>query len=227
MQRLLLDCRSIEAARALKLDLEQELSCEILLSFDPKETETIVANRTVHVLVLRLEHLRTSDLERIQTLRNVGYAYPILIIADSLGDRDLTGPIERLKISCLEKPEQKTLGGVVRKLMSNKNISQQMFRRYHTQQPASLETFISGEVFETQMCNLSVGGAYFESDQKPSINIGDLLRVRIALSDVDKEHNVHGRVVWTSYKGRSNGCYGLGIKFIKSNDIYRQLIDKV
>jgi Tfp pilus assembly protein PilZ len=92
---------------------------------------------------------------------------------------------------------------------------------------ATLETFISGERVETQMFNLSRGGAYFEVSERANLNVGDLLRMKVHLSDVDREHQVHGRIVWTTHKGHAAGGYGYGVRFMKGSDIYRNLLEKI
>jgi hypothetical protein len=121
----------------------------------------------------------------------------------------------------------KTFNGLTRKLLTTISVPQQQHRRYKTRQTAQLETFITGERYTTEMLNLSMGGAYFEAPEKPAIGVGDLLRLKIPGSAGSPERNIHGRIIWTTHKGPVLGGYGLGVKFIKSNDMYRQLMDKV
>jgi Tfp pilus assembly protein PilZ len=119
------------------------------------------------------------------------------------------------------------LKGLARKLMVTKAVPRQEFRRFRTNVSATLETFISGEKYNSQMFNLSKGGAYFESSKKPAVSVGDLLRLKVSLGDVDRDHHMHGRIVWTTPKGITAGGYGIGVKFLKSTDIYRKLLDRV
>jgi Tfp pilus assembly protein PilZ len=228
LQKVLLDCRSLEDARILKNYIERELPYEVIVSFDPAETSSIIGNRAIHLLVLQTGSLRDSELARIRAARESGYTYPILTLADRLTDMVVSTYAEKYKAYFLEKPyELKTFKGLVRKLMTTKTVPQQQHRRYRTRQMAHLETFITGETFQTEMFNLSMGGAYFEVSKRPTIGVGDLLRVKIPIIDQEKEHQIHGRIVWTTHKGPATGGYGIGVKFIKSNDMYRQLIDKV
>jgi hypothetical protein len=111
--------------------------------------------------------------------------------------------------------------------MTTKAVPQQQHRRYRTRQSAHLETFITGEAFQSEMFNLSMGGAYFELTRRPAVGIGDLVRVKIPSADQEHDHHIHGRIIWTTHKGPNIGGHGLGVKFIKTNDMYRQLIDKV
>lgn len=59
------------------------------------------------------------------------------------------------------------------------------------------------------------------------MGVGDLLRLKVHLDDMERDHHIHGRIVWTTHKGHAAGGYGLGIKFMKGTDIYRNLLDKV
>lgn len=228
MHRLLLNCKSINDARFLKNYIETELPYEVILSTDLRDVETSLKSKNIHLLLMQTGNLATQDIAYAQDLRKSGYAYPMLMITDTVGQTNIEELHEKHKIYFLERPfELKTLKGLARKLMVTRAVPQQVFRRYRTNLMATLETFISGEKYETHMFNLSKGGAYFELTKRPGVSVGDLLRLKVHLTDVEKEHHVHGRVVWTTHKGHAAGGYGLGVKFMKSTDIYRRLLEKV
>jgi Tfp pilus assembly protein PilZ len=228
MQRLLLSCKSIDDARFLKSYIETELPYEVYLAFDPREIEASLKSKSIHLLIMQTGNLAQQDLSYALQIRQNGYSHPIMMITDSVGGTNIEEVHERYKIYFMERPfELKTLKGVARKLMVAKSVPQQVFRRYRTNLPATLETFISGDKFQTHMFNLSRGGAYFELEKKPQVAIGDLLRLKVHLSDMDRQHHIHGRVVWTTHKGHAGGGYGLGVKFMKTTDIYRNLLDRV
>lgn len=228
MQRVLLSCKSIDDARFLKTYIEAELPYEVFLAFAPQEIEASLKAKSIHLLVLQTGNLAKQDLAYALSLRQAGYNYPIMMITDSVGNTNIEEIHEKHKIYFMERPfELKTLKGLARKLMVAKAVPQQVFRRYKTNLAATLETFISGDKFETHMFNLSRGGAYFELPKKPGVAIGDLLRLKVHLADVERDHHIHGRVVWMTHKGHAAGGYGVGVKFMKTNDIYRNLLDKV
>jgi len=228
MHRVLLSCKSPDDARFLKTYIETELPYEVLLSPDTKTVETLVNTKNIHLLLMQTGNLVKDDLDFALRLRDTGYTYPMLLISDKVGSTNIEEVNEKHKIYFLERPfELRTLKGLARKLMVSKTVPQQVFRRYRTNLNAMLETFISGEKHHTHMFNLSRGGAYFEMSKKPSFYVGDLLRLRVNLSDMEREHQVHGRVVWTTHKGHAAGGYGLGVRFMKGMDIYRNLLEKV
>lgn len=228
MQRILLSCKSIDDARFLKNYLEAELPFETFLAFEPKEIEASLKAKNIHLLLMQTGNLAIQDLKYALQLRQNGFNYPIMMITDSIGNTNIEEVHNKHKICFVERPfELKTLKGLVKKLMVAKSVPQQVFRRYRTNIAASIETFISGDKFGTHMFNLSKGGAYFELPKKPGISIGDLLRLKVNLSDMEREHQMHGRVVWTTHKGHVAGGYGVGVKFMKTTDIYRNLLDRV
>lgn len=228
MQRVLLSCKSVDDARFLKNYIETELPFQVMLAFDQKGIETAIKGKSFHLMMLQTGNMAAQDVAYARSLRTLGYNHPLLMITDQIGDANIEELSEKLKLYFLERPfELRTLKGLARKLMAARTVPQQVFRRYRTNLSATLETFISGETFHSHMFNLSRGGAYFELSKRPTVNVGDLLRLRVHLSDVEREHSVHGRIVWFTHKGHAAGGYGLGIKFMKSTDIYRNLLDKV
>jgi len=228
MQRVLLSCKSMDDARFLKSYIETELPYEVFLALTQESIESSLKAKSIHLLILQTGNLVKQDLAYAMSIRQGGYSYPIMMITDSIGNVNIEELHNRFRIYFIERPfEMKTLKGLARKLMVAKTVAQQVFRRYRTNLEATLETFISGDQFQTQMFNLSLGGAYFELPRKPSMQIGDLLRMRVHLADVVRDHHIHGRVVWMTHKGHSAGGFGVGVKFMKSNDIYRNLLDKV
>lgn len=228
MHRVLLSCKSIDDARFLKTYLETELPYEVFVAFEQSEIELSLKAKSIHLLVMQTGNLAVQDLAYALSLRQNGFAYPIMMITDSIGNANIEEIHEKHKIYFMERPfELKVLKGLARKMMSARNVPQQVFRRYRTNLAATIETFITGEQFDTHMFNLSRGGAYFEVPKRPGVAVGDLLRLRVHLNDVDREHHIHGRVVWTTHKGHAAGGYGVGIKFMKTTDIYRNLLDKV
>lgn len=228
MQRVLLSCKSVDDARFLKNYIETELPYQVVLSFDQKGIESAVKAKSIHLMLLQTGNLAAQDVAYARTIRQMGYAYPILMITDAIGSMNIEEISEKQRVYFLERPfELKALKGLARKLMVSKAVPQQLYRRYRTNLSATLETFISGDKYHTHMFNLSRGGAYFELNKRPTVSVGDLLRLKVHLADMEREHHIHGRVVWTTHRGHAAGGYGMGIRFMKSTDIYRSLLDRV
>lgn len=228
MQRLLIHCQSsIQLGEEIKNFIQSRLPYEVALSSSRNATAEMITQRAVHMMLYETTKFMESDLQYIRDLRQQGYFNPALIVADAVDIPGFVNVSDKLKCHLLLKPfEYKALRGITQKLMLSRQLPQQMHRRFHTQQKAVLETYISGDVIPSQMFNLSVGGAYFEFDGKMRVAVGDLVRLKVNLYDVSREHSVNARVVWTTRKGIQGGV-GVGVRFIKGDDIYRHLMDKV
>lgn len=228
MHKIQLYCQSEKDAKFIKDYLEKELPYEILSAAQIPEMENSIRSRNIQMLILQTGKLVKQDITYARQLRAKGFTQPILMITDGVNSMSVEEISEKYRIFILEKPfELRALRGLVRKLLVSRAVPQQIFRRYRTNIAATLETFISGDSFHTHMFNLSRGGAYFELSEKPTVSVGDLLRMKVHLEDMDREHHVHGRIVWVTQKGHAAGGYGLGVKFIYGSDIYRSLLEKV
>lgn len=228
MQKLLLEFQNLDDARLVKKDFEKELPFEVVVALNSRETSKILSNKAIQLIVMQSKEFTQVQVDRIHELRRTGFSYPILVIQDKASSFSEKFSVEEARVNFLEKPfELRTLRGLTRKLMTARNVIRQQFKRYRTDQKVAIETFISGENVETKMFNLSMGGAYFEVPKKPGLGVGELLRLKFQLDHLNKEHQIHGRIVWTTPKGHSGGGYGIGVKFIKSEDIYRHLLQTV
>ncbi len=228
MQKLLLEFSNLDEARLVKRDFEKELPFEVFNSAQKEETNQVLDKRSIQLIIAQSRDFQQPEADRILELRSLGYTYPILYIVDRSSSLSERFSSEEARVVFIEKPfELRTLRGLARKLMTARAVSKQQFRRFPTNQTVYLENFASGENIETSMFNLSKGGAYFEVDKKPGLGVGELLRLKFHLDQVDKEHQIHGRVIWTTPKGHSSGGYGIGVKFIKQEDIYRHLLQSV
>ncbi|MGE0763982.1 MAG: PilZ domain-containing protein [Bdellovibrionales bacterium] len=229
MQKMLIHCQgAAEHGEQIKNFIETRLPYEVSISFDRKMTQDLLGQRSIQMLLFETNKFVENDLILLKDVRASGFVYPSLIIAESIEVPNFLAVAEKFKTHLLTKPfEFKALRGITQKLMLARSVPQQMHRRFRTQQNTVLETYLTGEVISSQMYNLSVGGAYFEFNDKPRVAVGDLVRLKVNLNDVSREHCVNARVVWTTRKGMNGGGFGAGVRFIKGQDIYRQLMDKV
>lgn len=229
MMKILLQSHSVDIATQIKTYIEKHLPYEILMSFNPRDTEDTLSAKSIQAVFFDPEVFGEAELQFARELRAVGFHQPILIMANPSETRPYLGLAEKHKIHFLDKPfEFKALRGIAKKMMIQKGISQQMFPRFRTNQEVELESFASGARFTTHMFNLSKGGAYCEFAETPNdLTVGDLVRLKINLEDINRDYSVNARIVWTTRKGNYSGGHGAGVKFVKSQDIYSQLLEKM
>jgi hypothetical protein len=229
MHKLLIHSQGqVEHGEQIKNFFETRLPYEVGISFDRKMTQDLIGQRAIHLLLFETQKFNELDLQMLKDLRGVGFSYPILIVSDTIEIAHFSSMAEKLKMHNLEKPfEYRALRGITQKLVLARNVPQQRHRRFKTEQQTSVETYNSGEVIPTHMFNLSIGGAYFEFGGQPRVTVGDLVRVKVQLSDLLREHSMNARVVWTTRRTNSGPGNGVGVRFLKGQDVYRQLLDKV
>lgn len=227
MQKILLHSPSANDAYLIKSFLEKRLPYTVEVSHSNRQTEDMVVNRSIQLVIYDTTLFTGVDLQFLKEIRNVGYAFPFLVLGAT--ESGILSGATKNRMHFLDKPyEFKALRGLTRKLMVQRSIHQQIHRRFRTQIKAKMESFINGESFETYMFNLSKGGAYCEfSGASNILGIGDLVRLKVNLEDVQRDYNLTARVVWTTRKGSYSGGHGAGLRFVKNNEVYKHLLEKV
>ncbi|MGE0634067.1 MAG: PilZ domain-containing protein [Pseudobdellovibrionaceae bacterium] len=69
--------------------------------------------------------------------------------------------------------------------------------------------------------NISIGGAYIESDSRSNLSAEDRVNVTFFLGEMAKEYQLEARIVWT--KPHGNGM-AMGVNFIVKQDLYETLL---
>lgn len=99
----------------------------------------------------------------------------------------------------------------------NSQNTQQVARRYVTQELAHIEIYGKSGRILTKMGNLSASGAFFEVlSPNFSVKKGDIARVTINLRSLNRIHVVDCEVVWA--KG-----LGVGVQFLKREELQEKL----
>ncbi len=100
---------------------------------------------------------------------------------------------------------------------SDNSSSPAISKRFPTKEHAQIEVYgRSGKIF-CRLVNLSASGAFLEIiNSKYTPQQGDVIRVSVTLRQLNKYHNLDAEIVWC--KG-----LGLGICFLKKNEIYEKL----
>lgn len=177
------------------------------------------------LVVFNLNKFSEDKLEMAKHLRDMGHYFPLMAIAKE-PTFDTLLQIETLPNTVLlEKPyDDKDLVGLAQKLIAGATVNQRIFRRFITNQMASVEVFPTGDVLHSHIFNLSRGGAYLEVANEVSLNKGDIIKVDVKLRQLNKRHGFHAKVIWTSDKASWNKGKAVGIEFLKSENIYAEML---
>ena len=231
MSRILIHGLSIESTERIRKKLEMHLTnVHIFTSTDLEKTKDIVTEKSLKLLVFEAENYTRNELNLFKDFRLWGLSFSVLFVCENVTTIDLEVMKKDSKPHFLNSNyDDKTLIGVVKKLLRTSTIPQQMNVRHHTNQMVYVETIQEGTGLDSSMYNLSKGGAYCEFDplDEVKLSVGDLVRLSVPLSDISKNHALNAKVVWTTKKGRYSGRQGFGLKFINNDEVYRSLLGKL
>jgi DNA-binding response OmpR family regulator len=226
--QILLIGRRNEEIVGIKGMLARNTGYEVELVSVAQKAVQRLTQRDIDLCVFNFDLFTKEKIKLATELRGLGYNFPVLVLSriiatdafDAIGDMKST--------ILLEKPfEQKDLIGISEKMIRKADISQRIQRRFYTNQEASVSAFGGADKVDAKVFNLSRGGAYLEHKGNQNMAKGELVQVNIQLNEIYREYNVNARVVWSSQKGIWGTGKALGVEFVKTQDIYRDLLNKI
>ena len=181
----------------------------------------------IHALVFNFDQLTLERTRLITTIREVGFGYPVIIFAGAMSTNGLEATQKLSRVVAIEKPfESKDVWGICQKLLQGQKVPQRIFRRYYTDQSVAIEKSTTGETLDGRVLNLSKGGAYMELG-KGKIAPGEMVKMTISLDRLSRAYNVDAEVVWCNAHTNLAGRRAAGVRFIKSDDVYRNLLNRL
>lgn len=173
-------------------------------------------DRLTAAVIINVPEWNTREEQCLIDLRKTGYTGPVLVTAKADQSSSLKELIEMKDVTFLDKPfETRDLVGLVRKMLKARQIAQQVHRRFPTAQEAEIES-ASGKLI-TRVRNLSKGGAYLEFLTAAPLRVGETVKLRMELKDLNRTYVMPARVVWTA-RSSSRGA-GVGLEFTGTGDV--------
>lgn len=180
-------------------------------------------DRVTAAVILNVNEWSVKEAAIIQELRRSGYVSPILITAkaDAVAvNKDLRSMSD---VVFLPKPyDPKDILGIMRKMLMVREVSQQRHRRFATTQDAEIEIESTGSSLISRVRNLSKGGAYLEFMTPSPLKVGEYVKVKLELKDLQRTYTLPAKVVWANRQG-SRGL-GIGVEFTGPGDVQRSII---
>lgn len=211
----------------IKSELERNKLYRVQMVDRAEDALEKIKESRIHCVVFNLESFTKDKISFATHLRSLGFNFPIMFFA-SYVQKEALEELQKIKKTILiEKPfESKDAWGIADKIVQGRAVPQRFHRRFYTNQKALIQIPVSGDSFLGQIFNLSKGGAYVEI-KDGSFSAGDILRLTVPLDKVAKSYTLDAEVMWYSNKGFWQGQPAIGVRFIKSEDIYRNLLDKL
>ena len=180
------------------------------------------ASEKMAVAVINVPEWTPSEAATLIGLRSAGYYGPVLVIAKLPAIEVL----KRLKamdgVVFLERPfEAKDLLGIMKKMLNARAVSQRVHRRFNTDEFAEVAG-VAGKL-QSRVGNMSKGGAYLEFSDPATLNLGEVVKVTMELKDVNRTYTVQARVVWVGRALNSRADCGVGVQFLGSPEVTRNM----
>ncbi len=216
-----------DSATRIREELELNKLYRVHLCDASSVLEQLKKNK-VDCLVFNFEAFTTDKAQFAQQIRQMGYNFPVINFATHV-HKDALNALNKIdKTVLIEKPfESKDVWGIAQKLVQGKQVVQRVYRRFYTDQKIVIEKSQTGDTCSGQVFNMSRGGAYIEVESHESIHHGDILKLTVPLEKVSKSYVVDVEVVWKAERGYWQGRNAVGVKFIKNDDIYRNLLNRL
>jgi Tfp pilus assembly protein PilZ len=227
LQKVLVISDEIDSCNGIVSSLQRDLPYQIFSNTDPQEIESMLESKVFHLVIIDHREVTNATMGLVNWLKHTHYSFPILVVSNTTPPEyanrlNLISDTHTLVRPLLEK----SIVGLVRKLLVAKRVPKQLYRRFNTNQIAEVEALQSGDSLFTSMYNLSKGGAYCEFEGGQVLAVGDLIRMKVMLADTNHEYVFNAKVIWTTPQGRFSGRFGCGFRFVSQKDTYRSLLSK-
>lgn len=227
MYRILLISRFSQETLHLKNAMAVYPQYQIDWVRTPQQATDTLAKNAPDMVIINVDHFNQQKQALALQMRQMGLGFPILFLCNS-GARLFSKVSRRLgHTGILEKPcGERELIGVIEKLRQGKRVAQRSYRRYETDQHADIEFWNSGRKIEGQMHNLSLGGAQL-SVRDSNVRVGDVLKLNVDLEKISKRHEVNATVIWKGEYDPLTQSSQVGLRFVKTVEIYQSLLNRL
>ena len=136
---------------------------------------TSVLDSNYNLMVFNCQHFNSAMRNNISQWRAAGYLGPIMILVKMPDPQLIDRFADIHNLTIIEKPyENKDLQGIAVKYLMDARVAQRRFRRFETNQKASLESYTKDFSSESLICNISKGGVHVMGELS-DLSKGDLL----------------------------------------------------
>jgi hypothetical protein len=190
---------------------------------------TFWTTQSPDVLVL---HLPDDDLVQgfffTKLRKDVPPSQPIIFLCSQISAPVMQLSQQYSKVRMLKTPvDGFALYRAINDLMKKfKEGQRQVHPRYLTDQPIEVSSDQKTGKLQGFMKNLSLSGAYFESEGVDLVlESGDLVKLSILIGEPAKQYVFDVRIVWA--RPQASGATGYGVTFVDKEEVYNNLLKNV
>lgn len=227
MKRVLFVSRLNEESVGLKREICRNPEFHVDMATTAQQALDEITTSRVDLCVLNMDTFHHRKLKLAEDFRSLGYRFPVLVLAETIGSDSLISVTALESTVLLEKPfEGKDLQGLTEKLSHGRSVKQRVWRRFYTNTSAHMEPFQRNQSFNGRMRNISKGGAFMEY-RGGVLREGDLVNVTVELREVQRRYNVAAKVIWTIPKSPWGEGRGAGLEFLSRAGVYQNMIQSL
>lgn len=101
--------------------------------------------------------------------------------------------------------------------------AKQKHQRHAVNIQSRIEVAGTGDVFNAVAKNISIGGAYVETESQSKVDPDDKISLTFFLGEMSKEYQLDARIIWVRPLSAGRGM-ALGVSFIAKQDLYDTLL---
>lgn len=151
---------------------------------------------TVKLVVLDLENWLPSDELALNELRKSGYAGPVIVLTKRLAEAASLGYTEERIVFYDRSHGENELMGIGKRLIRGGAPHPRKHPRHFTNENAELRLDGQPHIYAVKIGNLSKGGALVEVERSFAIRVGDVVVLKIHLTQLNRLYSVRARVAW-------------------------------
>jgi len=222
-RRILLMSKFNQENFKLKDILARHLKNEVYWVRTANQTiQTLMSGINFDILVVNTDIFTKRKLDIVKNLRTVGCQFPVLFLADVIKDANAFSP-DKLRTLVVDKPVYaEDLEGIIERSILRNSYGVRYHKRFNTEEMATFEAYRNGSRGHGVLRNLSLGGAFLETDS--FYQAGEILKIAIRLDSLAKGHELSAKVVWNSNHPDHLGRKGLGIRFVRPGEVYEKAV---
>lgn len=199
----------------------KEFDTKIVRSIE--QAQHYLQKNSTNLVVLYIEKLSFRVLDAINLVRKDDF--PALCLSENISAKYIEWADEYSNLMLLPFPaKKKEIIAISEKLIFSNKAYQRRHQRFDTNQSTRINHITNGFNSIGEIRNLSKTGALITLKDEELFQTGDLVRLDIPLEAINKEHNLHAKIVWKSEESMLRDKVELGVQFIQTDEVYKHLL---
>ncbi len=219
MKKILIGSIACNFGEHLLNEFSDNTTHKLTYETDMSKVNELIHNETFHACIINFDDITPLEFEHLQSITDNVPHVPILILGNN---NEFTSNLvtSKKRVHFMPKPvSQEQVRGFINKLMLVKQLPEQKFKRFKTDQCAEIEKLDDGDTFIGSVKNLSMGGAYIILEDDHHLSIGTLVRLNVHNEDSERKA-LNAKIIWVKNLNENEvKNFSFGLKFLNQGEI--------